>query len=112
MLASYFSHFRSLGRNAKLYLVSNTIGAVATGAVVVLYTLYLVALGYNTGFIGLLAVVGTLGGALGIIPSQPLVNRFGWRTMLIWSNLLGGCAVFLQLVVPVPLVLIVTTIAV
>ncbi len=112
MLASYLSHFRSLGRNAKLYLISNTIGAITTGAVVVLYTLYLAALGYDTGFIGLLAVVGTLGGALGIIPSQPLVNRFGWRTMLIWSNLLGGFAVFLQLVVPVPPVLIVTTVAV
>ena len=112
MLASYLAHFRSLGRNAKLYLISNAIGAVATGAVVVLYTLYLAALGYDTGFIGLLAVVGTLGGALGILPSQPLVNRFGWRTMLIWSNLVGGVAVFLQLVVPLAPVLIVTTIAV
>ncbi len=112
MLASYLAHFRSLGRNAKLYLLSNTIGAVATGAVVILYTLYLTALGYDTGFIGLLAVVGTLGGALGILPSQPLVNRFGWRTMLIWSNLLGGVAIFLQLVVPVTPVMIVTTVAV
>ncbi|HEV8193755.1 MAG TPA: MFS transporter [Ktedonobacterales bacterium] len=112
MLASYLSHFRSLGRNTKLYLISNTIGAVATGAAVVLYTLYLAALGYDTGFIGLLAVVGTLGAALGILPSQPLVNHFGWRTMLIWSNLLGGGAVFLQLVVPVAPVLVVTTVAV
>jgi MFS family permease len=112
MLTSYLSHFRSLGRNAKLYLISNTIGAVTTGAAGVLYTLYIAALGYDTGFIGLLAVVGTLGAALGILPSQPLVNRFGWRPMLIWSNLLGGGAIFLQLVVPVAPVLIVTTVAV
>jgi MFS family permease len=112
MLASYLSHFRTIGRNARLYLLSNTIGAVATGAAGILYTLYLAALGYDTGFIGLLAVVGTLGAALGILPSQPLVNRFGWRSMLIWSNLVGGVAVLFQLVVPTVPVLVVTTVAV
>ncbi|HEX5440729.1 MAG TPA: hypothetical protein VFW76_07585, partial [Ktedonobacterales bacterium] len=76
MLSSLVDPFRALSRNAQLYLISNSIQAVTAGALVVIYTLYLTALGYNAGFIGLLAVVGTFGGAVGIVPSQFLVNRF------------------------------------
>lgn len=110
MLSSFVDPFRALSRNAQLYLISNTIQAVTAGALVVIYTLYLTALGYNAGFIGLLAVVGTFGGALGIVPSQWLVNRFGWRTMLIWSDMIGGVAIFLQLVLPTAPLLILTSI--
>ncbi|HEU4784792.1 MAG TPA: MFS transporter, partial [Ktedonobacterales bacterium] len=102
--------FRALSRNAQLYLISNSIQAITAGALLVIYTLYLTALGYDASFIGLLAVVGTVGGALGIVPSQFLVNRFGWRTMLIWSDMIGGVAIFLQLVLPTPPLLILTSI--
>ena len=110
MLSSFVDPFRALSRNAQLYLISNSIQAVTAGALVVIYTLYLTALGYNTGFIGLLAFVGTFGGALGIVPSQFLVNRFGWRSMLIWSDMIGGIAIFLQLVLPTLPIMILTTI--
>ena len=112
MLSSLIDPFRALSRNAQLYLISNSIQAVTAGALIVIYTLYLTALGYNAGFIGLLAVVGTFGGALGIVPSQFLVNRFGWRTMLIWSDMIGGVAIFLQLVLPTPPLLILTSVGI
>ena len=102
MLSSLVDPFRALSRNAQLYLISNSIQAVTAGALVVIYTLYLSALGYNAGFIGLLAFVGTIGGGIGIVPSQFLVNRYGWRTMLIWSDMIGGVAIFLQLILPTP----------
>jgi MFS family permease len=112
MLSSFVDPFRTLSRNAQLYLISNSIQAVTAGALVVIYTLYLTALGYNAGFIGLLAFVGVFGGALGIVPSQFLVNRFGWRSMLIWSDMVGGVSIFLQLVLPTPPILILTTIGI
>jgi MFS family permease len=112
MLSSFVDPFRALSRNAQLYLISNSIQAITAGALVVIYTLYLSALGYNAGFIGLLAAVGVIGGGLGIVPSQWLVNRFGWRTMLIWSDMIGGVAIFLQLVVPTPPLLILTTVGI
>ncbi len=112
MLSSIVDPFRALTRNAQLYLISNSIQAITAGALVVIYTLYLSALGYNTSFIGLLAVVGTIGGGLGIVPSQWLVNRFGWRTMLIWSDMIGGVAIFLQLILPTPPLLILTSVAI
>ncbi len=111
MLSSFVDPFRALSRNAQLYLISNSIQAVTAGALIVIYTLYLTALGYNAGFIGLLAFVGTIGGGIGIVPSQFLVNRFGWRTMLIWSDMIGGVAIFLQLILPTPPLLILTSVA-
>lgn len=112
MLTSFIEPFRTLSRNARLYLISNSIQAIAAGALAVIYTLYLSALGYGTSFIGLMVVVGTIGGGIGIVPSQSLVNRYGWRTMLIWSDMIGGFAIALQLLVPTPAVLVLTTIAI
>ena len=112
MLTSYLDRLRALNRNAWLYLIANSIQAVTAGALVVIYTLYLSALGYSASFIGLTLLVTTIGGGIGIIPSQPLVTRFGWRAMLIWSDLIGGLAIFLQLMLPTPPVLLVTSVGI
>lgn len=112
MIADTYQRFRSLGRNARLYLLSNTMQAASAGALGVLYTLYLYALGYRPDFIGALVVLGTIGGGLGIIPANPLVGRFGWRTMLLWSDMIGGFSIALQIVLPTPLVMVITTIGI
>lgn len=112
MIADTYQRFRSLGRNARLYLLSNTMQAASAGALGVIYTLYLSALGYSTNFIGALVVLGTIGGGLGIIPANPLVRRFGWRTMLLWSDMIGGFSIALQILLPTPLVMVITTIGV
>lgn len=104
--------FRALRRNARLYLISNTLQAITAGAVAVLYTLFLKALGYNQEFIGLVLVVGTIGGGLGILPASPLVHRIGWRAVLLWSDMIGGVAVAVQLFFPTEPVILITTIGV
>jgi MFS family permease len=112
MLREFRRYPRLLSRNAWLYLISNTIQAVTAGALAVLYTLFLTALGYDTGFIGLLAVVGGIGAGLVILLASPLVHRWGWRTTLLWSDLIGGVALAAQLIYPLPIVLLVTTLGV
>jgi MFS family permease len=109
MRFDFFSSLRALSRDAKLYLLSNVMQATSVGALAILYTLFLTALGYDAQFIGALAVVGTLGGAFGLIPSGALLDRVGWRTTLIFSNALGGAAILTQLLVPLQPVLYVTT---
>jgi MFS family permease len=104
--------WRLLHRNARLYVISNTLQAATAGAIGVLYTLYLSALGYRTDFIGAALVVATIGGGLGIIPAGPLVRRLGWRTMLIWSDLIGGVAIALQIIIPTVPVILVTMLGV
>jgi MFS family permease len=106
------ARYRALGRNARLYLLSNLLQAATTGAVVILYTLYLSALGYHKDFIGLVLLAGTLGGGLGIIPANALVNRLGYRAMLIWSDLIGGVAIFVQIVLPTAPIILITSLGV
>jgi MFS family permease len=112
MLGEYARYLRLLSRNAWLYLISNTIQAVTAGALLVLYTLYLTALGYDTGFIGLLGVVAGIGAGLVIVLASPLVHRWGWRATLIWSDLVGGVALAAQLIYPQRTVLLVTSLGV
>lgn len=104
--------FRALRRNARLYLLSNTLQAITAGAVAVLYTLFLKALGYNQNFIGVVLIVGTIGGGLGILPAAPLVRRIGWRAVLLLSDLLGGVAVAIQLFFPTATIILITTVGI
>lgn len=77
-----------------------------------LYTLFLNSLGYGVTFIGVVIFVATAGGALGILPASALTRRLGWRTMLLLSNLIGGVAVFFQLIAPTRAVTLITSLGV
>src|SRR5258708_22779522 len=92
MLANSLARFRGLRRNARLYVISNTIQAASAGALRVLYTLFLSSLGYGADFIGVVIVIGTLGGGLGILPASPLAGPLGPRRALLLSPLVGGVA--------------------
>ncbi len=108
----YSQRFRSLNRNAILYLISNTIQALTAGALAVLYTLFLGSLGFGDVFIGLTLFVGAVGGGASILPASALVRRYGWRTMLLWSDLIGGVAIATQLLHPTPVVTLITTLGI
>ena len=102
--ARQFAHFQ---RNARLYLVSNALSGVTTGILLLLYNLYLASLGYNADFIGLVLFVGAIGGGLAIFPAGYCIDRFRGKPILIWSNLLIGCAGAGQILFrqPIPLLL-------
>jgi MFS family permease len=112
MLAEALRHARALNRNARLYLFSNALQAVSAGALGIIYTLYLKALGYGTDFIGLALVVGTVGGGLGIVPAQWVVRRWGWRRTLIWSDVIGAVSLAVQVLIPTVPVILVTTLGI
>jgi MFS family permease len=91
-LIEYVRQFGRFQRNARLYLISNALGGITTGIVLVLYNLYLVSLGYGADFIGVLLLAGTLGAGLAIFPAGWCVDRFSGKGILIWSSLLIGVA--------------------
>lgn len=108
-MGTLFQHFQSLQRNGRLYLISNTIQAASAGAIGVLYTLYLDALGYGTNFIGVVLFFGVLGAGVALVPAAPLVHKLGWRAMLLWSDWVGGIAIVLQLLLPQPVIIFATS---
>ncbi len=106
---SYLRQFGRMNRNARLYLLSNTLNYITVGIFALLYNLYLVALGFQPDFIGWLLVVGVIGGALGIVSTSPLLARFGAKATLLWSSVVAGVAGALQLLIPQPVSLSITS---
>src|SRR5215831_2440895 len=107
---SYLRQFWRMNRNARLYLLSNTLSSITIGIFALLYNLYLVALGYRANFIGWLLVIGAAGGALGMLLAGLLIARWGEKAVLFWSSVVGGVAGALQLLVPFALSLAVTSV--
>jgi MFS family permease len=107
LLTEYFSAFRHFQRNARLYLINNALSYVTVGIILVLYNLYLVALGYRADFIGLVLFMGTLGAGLAIFPAGLCIDRFGGKAILIWSSVLIGLTGAGQMLLrqPVPLLI-------
>jgi len=109
IIRSYWQHFRLLQRNARLFLYSNIILNVGTGALIFLYSLYLKRLGFDTDFQSNLLVVGIVGAGVGMLPAVAWANRFSARSLLLWSNMIGGIAGAGQILLPHAAVLYVTT---
>ncbi len=89
-LFAYFRQFGHFQRNARLYLWSNALSGVTLGIFLVLYNLYLTALGFNADFVGATLFAGTLGAALAIFPAGFCIDRWSGKWILIWSSFLIG----------------------
>jgi MFS family permease len=105
ILLEYARHFGRFQRNARLYLISNALSGVTTGILLLLYNLYLISLGFNASFIGIVLFTATIGGGLAIFPAGLCIDRYSGKWILIWSNLLIGIAGVGQILFrqPVPL---------
>ncbi len=91
-LAEYIRQFTRFQRNARLYLVSSVLSGITVGIILVLYNLYLGALGYGTDFIGLALFAVALGAGVAIFPAGICVDRFSGRDILIWGSVVIGIA--------------------
>ena len=85
------------GIHAQLFLVGNAcIGFAYFGIYSLLLNLYLLRLGYDAGFIGLISAIGQIVFALACIPVGRLGERFGLLSMMrggIALTVLGGILV-------------------
>nr|BBH93727.1 hypothetical protein KTA_19260 [Thermogemmatispora argillosa] len=90
LLVDYVRQFTRLQRNARLYLISNALSGVSLGILLLLYNLYLDALGYRADFIGAVQFAATVGAGLAIFPAGLCVDRLGGKTVLIVASLLIG----------------------
>jgi MFS family permease len=105
-LQDYWHHFWHFQRNARLFLVSNWLNGVTVGIFATLYNLYLLAIGYNTAFIGWILLVATAAGGLAIFPAGILVDRAGGKYALLWGSFGAGIAGATQLIFRQPAALL------
>src|ERR1017187_5162100 len=107
-LSECLRQFGRFQRNARLYLISNALSGVTAGIFLVLYNLYLVALGYSPDFIGVVLFVATIGAGIAIFPAGICVDRFSGKSILIWSSVLIGIAGSGQILFRQPLSLLIS----
>src|SRR5450755_3507151 len=107
LFIEYIRQFARFQRNARLYLICSALSSVTTGIILVLYNLYLGALGYGTDFIGLALFAVALGAGAAIFPAGVCVDRFSGRDILIWGSVAIGIAGAGQFLLrsPVPLLI-------
>ena len=85
-MLTYLSTVRSFSRDARLLLLAQSVAAISyIGIYVVLFNLYLVRLGYDTGFIGWINGISFLSFALLCLPAGMLGARWGVR----WATVMG-----------------------
>ncbi|MBX5449752.1 MFS transporter [Thermogemmatispora sp.] len=108
LLIDYVRQFVHLQRNARLYLISNALSGVSLGILLLLYNLYLDALGYRADFIGAVQFVATVGAGLAIFPAGLCIDRLGGKTVLIVASLLIGLLGAGQILFRQPLPLLIT----
>ncbi len=83
---AYLRQFARFQRNARWYLVQNVPIGIALGIFLVLYPLYLSALGYGTDLIGLVLFFTAAGLGVAIIPAGLCIDRLSGKAILIWST--------------------------
>ena len=98
--------FAALPRDARLYVCAGALSAFATGAFAAVYNLYVLALGYDTAFLGTLLVVASVGAGAAVVPAGALVDRVGARGLLLGGSLVVAGGIGAQLVVPLAAVLV------
>jgi MFS family permease len=106
LFTEYIRQFRHFQRNARLFLLIYTLFGISTGISLVLYPLYLSALGYGTDFIGLQISAGILGAGLALVPAGISVDHFGGKVLLVWSGVLIAVGGLMQVLFRSPVLLL------
>jgi hypothetical protein len=96
-IPTYVQQLRLFSRDVRLYLISGTLmGLCWMGIYSVLFNLYLLRLGYDLAFIGLINAAAALAYSLFSLPAGALGGRWSVRRTMI----LGYCLVVTGLVLP------------
>ncbi|MEZ4735828.1 MAG: hypothetical protein R3E79_52735 [Caldilineaceae bacterium] len=89
-MLTYFATVRAFSREARLLLATQALVAISyIGIYLVLFNLYLVRLGYDTGFIGWINGISFLSFALFSLPAGMAGARWGLRWTAIGGLLLA-----------------------
>jgi MFS family permease len=97
---------RGFSTNARLYLGTSLLVGFVTGLLYVFFNLYVLSLGYDQAFVGLLASLPALVTAVAAIPAGLLLPRLGFRRALGAGIALYGLAQLAWVLFPTQPVLV------
>jgi MFS family permease len=93
MLRDYLRNMCGFNVNVRLFLVQTFIAGIYSGIYGVVFNLYVLHLGFDTGFLGLLLSTSLLASALASIPAGMLCDRYNHKAILVIFGLLSLLAV-------------------
>lgn len=102
----YAKALRSFSPNARRYLVATVLLGVGTSFQWLFFNLYILSLGFDQAFVGLLASIPALVTAASALPIGIFMPRFGYRKSLVAGSVLFVAAFVGWAFYPVPSVLI------
>ena len=82
MLREYATAIRAFSRDARLFLGASILFGFCTGIVYVFFNLYVLSLGYDQAFVGLLASLPAFTTAAAAVPVGLVLPRLGFRRAL------------------------------
>jgi len=85
-MSAYWNILKLFNRNVRYFLMAGAVhGFVFFGIYSLLLNLYLLRLGYESEFIGLVNGLGPFMLAVFSLPAGTISHRFGSRRVMIWS---------------------------
>ncbi len=109
IVREYVAYVRGFSRNAKLYLWSSSLQSLASGVTFVVMNLYLLRIGRGESLLGALVFYSAIAGVIFALPAGRASDRFGRRPALLSSGLVYVGATLVQVIHPVPAVLVPAT---
>lgn len=109
MLRDYLRSMCGFNRNVRLFLVQTFITGIYAGIYGVVFNLYVLHMGFDTAFLGLLLSMSLLASALASIPAGMLCDRFNHKAILVIFGLLSLLAILPLFLSSSPAVLLVAS---
>ncbi len=95
MTNNYLQALKNFSTNARMYLAFNFLVSLYVGIANVIFNLYIIKLGYNEQFIGLIVSVTMIATALFAFPAAQLCDRIGSKKSLLLSGILSAAVMLL-----------------
>ena len=108
MIGDYIRSMCGFNTNVRLFLAQTFITGIYSGIYGVVFNLYVLHMGFDTGFLGLLLSVTLLASALASIPAGMLCDRFNHKAILVIFGLLSIVTMLPLFVSSSPVVLLVS----
>lgn len=95
MIRNYIQALKNFSANARMYLAFNFLTSLYVGMASVIFNLYIIKLGYNEQFLGLIISATMIATGLFAFPAAQVCDRIGSKKSLLLSGILSTIVLYL-----------------
>lgn len=95
MIRNYIQALKNFSTNARMYLAFNFLTSLYVGMASIIFNLYIIKLGYNEQFLGLIISATMIATGLFAFPAAQVCDRIGSKKSLLLSGILSTIVLYL-----------------